>query len=340
MIAFRPVLVLALIAQAVCGGQPAADLAEKLCATRPCPALAATAQLHRIPLEQIDESGQPGLLTPGDSISALVTLHEKGRHTQWLLYLEAANPGPKEQPTNSPAPLIMYSCLGTKLTFASVPAPVKLRTLGPFAAPGRKSPKPGDKSVRFTLDKGFLSLGLDNAAAAILRLKQERTRGSFWFQGKPFSAAEIAENKKKIGAVQLSAHEERALAAAGPALMSYFSVVQQTEGLKDILMEIVDLPSVWSMLRNGGVEANISIQQERLAMGAADAWALREGQTVYHLPILLELNKQPALKITLAVTSPNPPLLACGGVVGLLAERPGDAQTYLSLRIISARRRI
>ena len=54
--------------------------------------------------------------------------------------------------------------------------------------------------------------------------------------------------------------------------------------------------------------------------------------------MLLELNKQPALRVTFVVTSPKPPLLGCGGIVGMLAEKPGEKETYLTLRVISARR--
>jgi hypothetical protein len=50
------------------------------------------------------------------------------------------------------------------------------------------------------------------------------------------------------------------------------------------------------------------------------------------------LNKQPALHFTLFVTAPQSPLLVCGGVVGLLAEKPGDPASYLTLQVLSARR--
>jgi len=51
----------------------------------------------------------------------------------------------------------------------------------------------------------------------------------------------------------------------------------------------------------------------------------------------LELNNDDAFNITLVVTAPRSPLLVCGGVVGLLAEKAGDKDTYLTLRIVSAR---
>jgi hypothetical protein len=55
--------------------------------------------------------------------------------------------------------------------------------------------------------------------------------------------------------------------------------------------------------------------------------------------MVLRLNQHPALNLTLVVTPPHPPLRTCAGVVGLLAEKPDDKDTYLTLRIISARRR-
>jgi hypothetical protein len=41
---------------------------------------------------------------------------------------------------------------------------------------------------------------------------------------------------------------------------------------------------------------------------------------------------------TLVVAPARPPLLECGGIIGLLAEKPNDPKTYLLLRIISARK--
>src|SRR2546422_9385059 len=65
---------------------------------------------------------------------------------------------------------------------------------------------------------------------------------------------------------------------------------------------------------------------------------LTEFGPVYHLPLVLKLNKDPALTLTFVVTSPNPPLLACAGVVGLLAEKPGQTQNYLTFRVLTARK--
>jgi hypothetical protein len=300
----------------------------------PCAELLAVAQAQQVPVVQIDPLSDAGQLNAGDSITALVLLNEKGqRITQWLLYLRAAV-NSRAQPSNT---MVMYSSTGSKMEFHSVPVPVTLRTFGPFdASPRQRALKRQDKAADFSLDQGFLALGLDNAAVALLRLRQSKVKGSFGFSNKRFSDAEIAKTRHVTRPVQLTGAEERALAGAAPALLSYFNVVQRTEGLSDILFELIDLPSMWSLLR--GVNTNFRFINENLQPGDDTAWGLPDRLRVYYLPIVLELNKHPALNITFVATSPRPPLLPCAGVVALLAEKPGDKRTYLTLRIISARR--
>jgi hypothetical protein len=52
---------------------------------------------------------------------------------------------------------------------------------------------------------------------------------------------------------------------------------------------------------------------------------------------MVELNHQPALNATLFVADPRPSLLACGGIVGFVAQNPNDDQNYVTLRVISTR---
>jgi hypothetical protein len=304
----------------------------------PCPAVVAAARAKNIPLEKIDPPGETGVLSLGDSVTVLVTLRQKDdRRTQWLLYVETMPRGAKEQSARPASPMVLYSCSGRKFEYASAPAPVRMETLGPFTASGAKKSKPQEYDTRFTLDKGFLGLGLEQAAAAVSRLKEANAKGTLWFRNTPLSDVEIERNRKSLGNIRLSAEEERALGGSCPALMSYLNIVKHTEHLKDILFQLVDLPSVWSMVRHGGVNANLSILQDHLTRADGTAWGLPDSRPLYDMPVVIELNKQPALKVTLTVATPLPPLLACGGIVGFVAERPGDKETYLTVRVISAR---
>ena len=203
--------------------------------------------------------------------------------------------------------------------------------------PKRKQPKLEDKTDRFVLDKGFLALGFDQAAAAILRFREMKVKGSFNFRGTPFAEAEIERAQKLAETLHLTDAEERALAGAVPALLSYLNILHHASGLEDIAFKIIARPSLWSILRHGGVTAGIWFKPEQIGAGPANEVGFPASPR-YSFPLAMELNKQPALNLSLMVMSPQPPLLVCGGVAGLLAEKPGDRETYLTLRVISARR--
>ena len=323
-------------------GQPATNANLCFAPIPPCPALLAAAQTNGIPLEGIAPPTPGGSLLPGDSVTALIALFEKGaRQTQWLLHLQAVAPDAKEQSAKPSPPMVMYTTTGQKLEFASSPAFVTLHALGPFIEPGarRKSPKTLDQSAHFALNQDFLGLGLDKATTVILRLndvKQPGMKGFFSVAGKSFSDAEVRAGRKLADTLKLTDDEQRALAGLGPALMSYFSIVQQTSGLEEILFKILDLPSLWSVLRHGGVKTFFRVDSKNVMLGDAAGWGLSTNAPLYHLPLILELNDQPALNITLAVTLPQPPLLACAGVVGMIAAKPGDKERHLAVRIVSA----
>ena len=308
------------------------------------PALVAAAQSNHISLEGVDAPVPDAKLQPGDSVTALIAFFEKGtRQTQWLLQLQVVPPDVTEKTNSAEPPLVMYTSTGAKLEFVPAPASVNLRTLGPFFEAGakRRPPKSQDQMERVTLNEGFLALGLDKACSVVLRLKDSKPaheKGWFSFASKPFSDAEVQAGRRLAEELHLTDDEQRALAGTGPALMSYFSIVQRTAGLEDILFKLLDMPSLWSILRRGGVSANFRMESKLIAPAAAADWNLPASAPLYHLPLVLELNRQPALNITLAVTAPQSPLLACGGIVGLVAVRPNDKERFLILRIVSARR--
>jgi hypothetical protein len=316
------------------------DWAAKLRSVAPCAAAVASGQANRIPLDQIDPALDGDALNPGDSITGLVTLHEKGaRQMQWLVYMEVVVPGAKDDLEKTAKPMVLYTTAGNKFEFGSSPKMVTVRTIGPFVESGdKRKVKAEDKSARFALDKGSLSLGLDRAAAAVTRLKLTKEHGNFGFGGTPFSEAEIAKGRKVAQEAHITSDDERALCGAVPALLSYFNFAQHTPGLQDIFFKVVDMPSVWSMVRYVGVSANLRFETAQFRAADAFAWEASGSAPAYYFPMSLDLNNQPALKLTLVVTAPKPPLLGCGGIVGMLAEKPGEKETYLTLRIISARR--
>jgi len=322
------------------GAEDKANVLEKLRPVRPCAAAVGWAEGAKIPLNHIDSAIDGEALNPGDSITGLIQLHEKGvREKQWIVYSEIVNPGPKDDAAKKSEPMVLYTTLGNKLEFKSSPVMVKVRTIGPFVETGdKRKPKVQEESATFPLDKGYLSLGLDRAVAALLKFKQNKEHGNFSFGPKPFGEAEIAKGRKLAEATHITSDDERALCGSCPALLSYFDFAHNTPGLQDICFKVVELPSVWSMIRHVGVTANLTFQTENFRGADAFAWDSAGNGPAYYFPMSLELNKQPALRLTFVVTSPKSPLLGCGGIVGMLAEKPDEKETYLTFRVISARR--
>ena len=297
------------------------------------------ARTNGIPISGIDALGQPGRLEAGDSFTALITHFEKGfPHRQWLLYLQAVEPDSKVKGnTNPPNPMVLYTSSGSKLEFVSEPAFVTLRTIGPFGEPERKRLKPDDQIARFSLNKGFLGLGLDRTAASVLKMSQVKTNRPFYVASGKFTDAQIVEGRKTVAARGIMPADERALAGAIPALSSYFSVVQETKGLEGIMLKVVETPSLWSILKKHGVRANIGFDSKRFASIDPEPWGVPARPPAYDFAINLSLNDHLAANVTFVVTTPRPPLLTCGGIVSFLVENPSDPGNFLTLRIVSAR---
>jgi hypothetical protein len=331
-----------LAAASIRGGDAGDDLSAKLAPNPPFADLLNAAKTKGIPTDRVDGLSDGGAINPGDSVTALVTLREKGGlRTQWLIYLQAEEPNAKERSAKPPRPQILFSSMGNRFEFISTPAYATVRTLGPFvdSASSHKPAEPRDQTSRIRLDKDYLGLGLDRAAAAAFRLKRIKTKELLSFKSAPYSDAEVARCRKLLPELQLTADEERSLCGAVPALFTYFGIVQQTQGLNDILLKLVEMPSVWSIMRHGGV-GDVSLRFERAKIVKADLaqWGMSSNTVGYHFPMVMSLDGHPALELTFAVAPPRPPLLTCAGIVGLLAERPNDKDTYLTLRVISARR--
>jgi hypothetical protein len=80
----------ALLAARLCDAEQATNFVARLKPVPPFPAMQAAAKAKGIPLEVIDHPAGTNALSPGDSVTTLVTLHEKGhRITQWLIFFRS-----------------------------------------------------------------------------------------------------------------------------------------------------------------------------------------------------------------------------------------------------------
>jgi hypothetical protein len=314
----------------------------------PLPELRTVANTNNIRLDGIGRVTSTNVVS-GDSLTALVTLHQKrNRLTQWIVYFEvvAATNRPESHPAKPAKPIVFYNSMGDKFEFSNTPVEFRIRTLGPFVESASiwGAPVPKDNYARASVNGTFLALGLDKCMAALYRLepliqKTGATNFNREISAKPPPAATIKKNQKLAALLQITPQEKIALATGGPALNSYFNAVGEIPDLEDMMWKVISLPSVWSIVKHAGVTASLDFEVRNIRPAPLPpGWNLPGHGPVYAFPLSLALNGKPALYVTLLITSPIPSLVACGGIIGFVAQNPDDPEDYLTLRIISARR--
>lgn len=341
----KSALILLFAAVALCAAAQDTNLLYRLEAIPPFPELRDAAIAGGIPFEGMISANNTGSLAPGDSVTALITLHQNGnRRTQWLVYFEVV--AKSNRAASRPAkPVVLYNSMGDKFEFPPSPVTFRIRTLGPYVDSRSiwGTPVPKDNYGHASVNGNFLALGLDKSAATICRLHLARQRmhaTNFDLrvsETRP-SAAEARENQKRAALYHLTSDEKTALVTWFPTLMSYFNAVGDTPGLEGIMWKVVSMPSLWSIVRHAGITAWIEIETDEIRpQTMPSGWDLPSGARAYALPLMVTLNQKPALDTTLIVTDPRPSLLACGGIVGFVAQDPNDEENYVTVRIISAK---
>ncbi len=336
-----PILMLFIVAALFPAAAQDTNLLSRLEPIPPLPEVRAIARTYNVPLEGMVCPPGTDTLAPGDSVTALITLHQrKNRYTQWLVYFQVVSNAMAE----AEKPATLYTSTGNKFVFAGSPVAFHIRTIGPYvnAASIWGEPVPKDNSVSdVTVNKAYLSRGMEKGTAIFYRWKQaERAKKKifhFSFGDGPYKESEIAQAKKAVAEFDVTTNEECDVVGGYLALMSYFSAVSETPNLESIMMKVTSFPSVWSIVKHGGIHPWMGFDYDSIApIDLPDSWRLPTRAPVYTLPLAITLNGQPALIATLLVTDPRPPLMACSGIVGFLAQDPDDDESYLTLRIISA----
>lgn len=105
--------------------------------------------------------------------------------------------------------------------------------------------------------------------------------------------------------------------------------------LKKLLFELVETPSILSVIFHFGVD--LSIESGSGSPGPAIA-GLPGGEEIRLLPLELRINGSPALHADLALAPPRAPLAVAGGVVGAVARHPSDAGRVALLHLLATRR--
>ncbi len=128
----------------------------------------------------------------------------------------------------------------------------------------------------------------------------------------------------------------RPFAEATVAAMAMLQVVQDDEVLAPLLWEVIEKPSVWSVVKNLGAKVVVRPRfhaavetRSPVAVAVARAW---------RVPLALVVNEQPALATELLVVPSCVPFALAAGIVGALAKSPLHTDIEFSMLLLAARR--
>ena len=318
----------------------------------PLPEVALFAAENAIPLEGIRVAGASDAPRPGDLVVLLVTLFEDGEHRQWLVTLTTEELSEADREKKPPKDAVVYTVTGQTLRYPSAWTAVGIRIAGPYGDPSQRrgdTPLHLDRRSRTLGRDAFLSVGFDRWCALVLSAFPKIEGDSrvapghiepgqvLSWAGKPFAADQIRNGKRLAAEVGITPEEERFVAGSMPALNGFLHLAAKTPGSEDIMLQILKVPSLWSIVRQG-LDFRIKLQSGSLSLIEAKRWNLPT--PVYRMPLTLRINGEDALDCTLAVTEPRPPLRTCAGILGISASSPQKIGTSVAVRVVATRRGI
>ena len=169
------------------------------------------------------------------------------------------------------------------------------------------------------LPRDFLGRGIADACKLV------RTRGFRALRRKS------SEGKDVYGPLNI-----RPLAEATVSALALLQVVQEDSLLAPILWQVIEKPSVWSMVSNMGVDVMLRPKFNRVSSAASPISSVKT--STWRLPLSLEVNQRPALNLDLFVADSAPPLSLACGLLGAIARHPTEPNLDFSLLLLSARR--
>jgi hypothetical protein len=127
------------------------------------------------------------------------------------------------------------------------------------------------------------------------------------------------------------------LVEATLGLMSLLNVVQEDDALAGYFWQVVEKPSLWSVITGFGVKATFSMGFEKSVPAANLPPDLPAAERAFVVPMQIDVNGSPALFLELTATDAARPFSLCGGIVAGVARHPTKADHALELQLIAAR---
>jgi hypothetical protein len=134
---------------------------------------------------------------------------------------------------------------------------------------------------------------------------------------------------------ELVAGEEQKRFLAGWVAMMKLPDFLHRESMQGVLWQLIERPSLFSLLRNGGVSLGLGMDARRAELVEPPPLGLPA--PVYRVPLEVEVNGATAMNCELMLARAVPPLGPCNALIGLDAVNPRDGRKRVTVRLLAAR---
>jgi hypothetical protein len=312
---------------------------DPLADVTPLPALVEFAAAHHIPLVGVALAEEGAKPQKGDGVTLLITLFDGSAERQWLACLEADDLTTDERQMKPLPEGVMYSGTGKTWRYPISRTALNVAFIGPFWPAATGHPDPVEKHQRVLTSPEYLNYGLDQYCRTEMRYRQgvkDAGIKNAWivYQTNPLSAETVKMGQRVAAQIIFTPEEDRIRTGGCFPLVSFIEVATKVPAFEDVLTHILDMPSIWSIVRHLGISNNWDYRD---FVRVSDT-GMGSGSPIYRFGLRVNMNERFSIKSALAVTAPQPPLQVCAGILGVYAERPSDANQRLFIRLVSAHR--
>jgi len=338
-----------IVAAALCAASPPAradethkvQILDILAGATLAPGTRAIAGREGFPVADIQVGSADGVASPGDTVSALVSLSSfdgRLRPKQWMIRLRLAslgNGGGSRDET-------YHTNVGDTFVFHSAMTAMDLETMGPVPADSSPDARVERRRTRIAVNTDFLALNLNRTAKVLFRLKEQEQKSpglkyDFSAGTGAFPPGDWEANRRKLDALGLTEDDRRSFTGSLPALMQFLDIVRSTPGLQDILLQVLDKPSVIDVFRHGArADINFNFIGGGPSGGRENFWKEATDREFGGMAFELQVFGKPVLNVALFLTPPRPPLEVSAGILGVVAWSPSKPDKFVVVRVLSS----
>lgn len=134
-----------------------------------------------------------------------------------------------------------------------------------------------------------------------------------------------------------TAADVRPMAEGLISLIALLDVVQNDSVLEDYFWQVVQKPSIWSVIAEFGVRATLTASLEKSVPVPNLPLHLPPTERAFAMPLRVDVNDNPALLADVIAVSAQRPFGLCGGIVAASARHPTDPSLTFDVQLLAAR---